>query len=61
MEDTEFDLDLVGLEAMALGAGEAKLPGFELGILDRVGAVGPVGVGTGEGWAEPDTPMEREG
>ena len=61
MEETEFDLDLVGLDAAALGAGEAKLAAAELGIRARLGAVIPVGVGTGEGCVDPDTPIDSEG
>ena len=30
-----------------------------MGVLDRGGATGAVGVGTGEGWAEEETEMAR--
>ena len=57
-EDTELDLDFVGLVAETLGAGEAnELEGSRL----REGVTVPVGVGTGEGCAELLIPIVNEG
>ena len=59
-EDTEFDLDLLGLAMVVLGAGDAKVAPLVLGIRENDGAAEPVGVGRGEGCAELLVPIDKE-
>jgi len=58
MEDAEFDLvGLVGRPVGTGGAATAEAPG----TLVTLGEDAAVGVGTGEGWAELETDIAREG
>lgn len=59
-DDTEFDRDLVGLAEGLCGFGDAKVFPVELGILENDGALEPVGVGMGDGWAELFVPIDKE-
>ena len=60
-DDTEFDLDFVGLAVTLFGVGEANVLIAGPGSLESDGADDPVGVGTGEGCVEPDVPTESDG
>ena len=59
-EDTEFDLDLLGLAMVVLGVGDANVAPLVLGIRENDGAAEPVGVGRGEGCAELLVPIDKE-
>ena len=61
MDETEFDLDFVGLEVVLFGVGEANVPMAGAGSRDGIGVDEPVGVGTGDGCAEPEVPTESDG
>ena len=60
-DDTEFDRDLVGLDPGALATGDAKDVVADEVILNNDGGAGPVGVGTGDAWAELLIPTVSEG